>query len=281
MLLFTLFLVLGSAFLHALWNALLKKASNLEAAALGILTVSLVSTATATPFLPGPAFPSAKALAWALGGGFFEGLYFLALARALRDAPLGWSYTWMRGGSLLLVWPVSLLFLGERTGPIGILSVLVLCAGLAFMGLASGRAGSRKSWLWAVAVACTIGGYTLCYKLSMACGAHPIPVYAASMSLSLPFLVTLKLVQKRYRKENFVPTQWVLVAAAGLICTGSFVLYLQALALGGVGVMATLRNTSVVFAIILSRAMGERPTPRQWTGAVLVALGAIGLALRP
>jgi drug/metabolite transporter (DMT)-like permease len=46
----------------------------------------------------------------------------------------------------------------------------------------------------------------------------------------------------------------------------------------GAGAMATLRNTSIVFAVLLSRILGERPTPRQWLGAALVSAGAMGLA---
>ena len=282
MVLFTLFLVLLSAFLHAFWNALLKKAVNLEAAAIGILVVSLVSTGAAALFQRGPSFPDAQALLWGLGGGVFEGLYFLTLAQALRRAPLGWSYTWMRGGSLLLVWPVSLLCLGEGASALALACVLAVCGGLALMGVAAGGSGPGRHGLrWAGAVAVAIAGYTLCYKASLAHGARPIPLYATSMAVSLPFLVTAKLIHRGFTREAFLPSQWGLVLAAGLLCTGSFLLYLEALALGGAGVMATLRNTSVVFAVLFSWALGERPTPRQWAGACLVSLGAAGLALRP
>ena len=282
MVLFTLLLVLLSAFLHAFWNALLKKAANLEATSLGILTVSLASTAIASLVLRGLAFPDGLALAWGVGGGLFEGLYFLTLAQALERAPLGWSYTWMRGGSLLLVWPVSLLFLGEGAGALSVLCVLAVCGGLAFMGLDSGGPGGNRHGLrWAGAVATAIAGYTLCYKASLAHGAHPIPLYATSMAVSLPFLVAAKLLHRGWTREAFLPTQLGLVLAAGLLCTASFLLYLQSLALGGAGVMATLRNTSVVFAVLFSWALGERPTPRQWAGACLVTLGAAGLALHP
>ena len=41
---------------------------------------------------------------------------------------------------------------------------------------------------------------------------------------------------------------------------------------------ATLRNTSIVFAVLFSRVIGERPGPRQWAGAALITAGAMGLA---
>jgi len=78
----------------------------------------------------------------------------------------------------------------------------------------------------------------------------------------------------------FLALTRALVVGAGLVCTASFLLYLQALALGGAGLVATLRNTSVVFAVCFARLLGERPTTRQWAGACLVTAGAMGLACR-
>ena len=271
-------LVLTSALLHALWNALLKKASNIEAASVGILAISFLATAAISPFLPGRAFPSGTSLAWGLGAGVFEGLYFLALARALKTSPLGWSYTWMRGGSLLLVWPVSVLLLGESLRLSSALAVGVVGAGLGFMGLAPGRGAGRGSLAWAAAVGAAIAGYTLCYKLSLARGAQAIPLYAASMAVSLPVQVLARGLARGFPRSDFVSSQRALVLGAGLLCTAGFLLYLQALAMGGAGLVATLRNTSVVFAVLFSRALGERPTSRQWAGACLVAAGAAGLA---
>lgn len=280
MTLVALALVLASAVLHALWNALLKKAANLEAAAMAIQAVALASTAAAIPFLPGPVFPDGPALGWALAAGAFEGLYFLALARTLAVAPLGWSYTWMRGSSILLVWPLSCLLLDERARPLAAAGVLVLVAGLACMGQRHGRKGSRRGLGWALAVGACIGGYTLFYKLSLVHGTHPVALFAVAMAVSLPIQVGVRLVRDGWSRAAFIPTQWPRLVLAGVLCTGSFVLYLTALTLGGAGALATLRNTAVVFAMLFGWIQGERPSRLQWAGAALVAAGAVGLAWR-
>ena len=273
-------LVLVSAFLHAAWNALLKKAANLESASTGIIAVSCAATACAVPWLSGRAFPDAHALAWGVGAGCFEGLYFLALAKALDSPSLGWSYTWMRGGSILLVWPLSLLFMGESLRPLPASSVLVVIGGLGLMGLAPGGLVDRRSLKWAGAVASAIAGYTLCYKLSLLHGTNPVPLVALSMAVSLPIQVAVRMQRKTFNRPDTPPVQWGLIVVAGLLSAASFTLYLKVLALGGAGVMATLRNTSVIFAVLLGWGMGEKPTPRQWAGACLVAAGAVGLAWR-
>ena len=50
--------------------------------------------------------------------------------------------------------------------------------------------------------------------------------------------------------------------------------FLMAMIKEGAGAVLTLRNTSVVFALVLSAALGEPPRPRQVAGALLVSLGA-------
>ena len=274
MLLLAMILVLASACLHALWNAMLKRARNIQTASVGILAVSVLITAGMVPWIRGPVFPGLRPLLWAVAAGLGEGCYFVALSRALRAAPLGWSYAWMRGLGMLLVWPVSLLCLGETLRPLSAVSVAVVCLGLAVMGLVSARGQGSRAFRWAAATGVCIAGYTLCYKAALAGGAHPMGLYGLAMLVALPIQAGIT-----YRRQRFaLPGQWLLVATAGILCAASFLLYLQAMALEGAGVMATLRNTSIVFAVLFSRAIGERPTARQWAGAALLTAGAAGLA---
>jgi drug/metabolite transporter (DMT)-like permease len=271
-----MFLVLASACFHALWNALLKRARNIQATSLGILGVTLLITGCMVPWIPGRVFPGLPSLLWGLGAGLGEGCYFVTLSRTLRAAPLGWSYSWMRGAGMLLVWPVSILCLGESFHPLSAVAVAVVCLGLALMGLVSERGRSPRAFLWAGATGVFIAGYTLCYKLSLASGAHPVGLFGLAMLVALPIQVALS--TRGRSLASILPTQWGLVLAAGVLCFLSFLLYLEALALEGAGAMATLRNTSIVFAVLFSRVLGERPTARQWAGAALITAGAVGLA---
>ena len=274
MLLLAMILVLASACLHALWNALLKRARNIQTASVGILAVSFLVTAGMVPWTAGHVFPGLKPLLWALGAGLGEGCYFVTLSRALRAAPLGWSYAWMRGLGMLLVWPVSLLCMGETLRPFSAVSVAAVCLGLMVMGLVSARGQGFRAFFWAGATGVCIAGYTLCYKAALAGGAHPVGLFGMAMLVALPVQIGIT-----FRRQGFaLPDQWGLVLTAGALCAGSFLLYLEALALEGAGIMATLRNTSIVFAVLFSRAIGERPTVRQWAGAALITAGAVGLA---
>ncbi len=196
---------------------------------------------------------------------------------ALERAPLGWSYTWMRGGAVLVVWPLSIALLGETLRPVSALAVAAVCLGLACMGAAPERERKPGGLFWAAGAGLCIGAFTLCYKFSLSAGAHPVALFATTSSLSLPIQLGMRVARRGLREGLRPPEQKGLVLLAGVLCTASFVLYLQALAMTGAGAVATLRNTSVVFAVLFSWALGERPSARQWLGAALVSAGAVGL----
>ena len=276
MLILAMVLVLASACLHALWNALLKRSRDIQTASVGILAVSVAVTGCLAPWTRGPIFPDLPSVLWALGAGLGEACYFVTLARALRSAPLGWSYSWMRGVGMLLVWPVSILCLGESFRPFSAVSVAVVCLGLAAMGLGAGRGRGFAAFFWAVTTGVFIAGYTLCYKCALASGAHPVGLYGLAMGVALPVQIGISLRRPGFRARLW--DQWGLTLTAGVLCTASFLFYLQAMAMEGAGLMATLRNTAIVFAVLFSRAIGERPTSRQWAGAALITAGAVGLA---
>ena len=109
----TTVLVLVSAFLHAAWNALLKREVDKDRALIAAVTVGAllaIAVATVRAVAGGEVpFPTLPAFAWALVAGGCEQLYFLALSRALDRGPLGPVYTISRGGAVIVVYPFSVL----------------------------------------------------------------------------------------------------------------------------------------------------------------------------
>src|SRR5262245_29635647 len=106
-------MVLGSAFLHASWNAMLKRHEDPEAASVGAFAVCTAAGAVAAATWPGAEW-NAQVVWTSAVAGVFEAGYMITLARALSRAPLGPVYTVSRGGALLLIWPISIAWLGER-----------------------------------------------------------------------------------------------------------------------------------------------------------------------
>jgi drug/metabolite transporter (DMT)-like permease len=273
-------LVLVSAFLHATWNALLRLEQDKDRALIGAIVVATLFAALIAAvrwYLGAVPFASLCGLGFALVAGGFEALYFMTLARAMERGKLGVVYTVSRGGAVLAVWPLSIaLFAEAATAPAMIGSALVL-AGLASSGLAAGAAGGgnrRGAVGWAVACAMSIAGYHLAYKAALREAANPSACFAVSLAGSAALNVGRLGAGGRRAIGAVVRSRWPRLLLMGLVCGGSFLILMEALAIGGSGYVLTLRNTSVLFAVGMAWVIGERPTRIELAGASLVAAGA-------
>lgn len=263
-----LLLVLLSAATHATWNALLKKSADPAAAATvlvgGAAVLSaLLSVLTGEARLPGPAVP------WALASATVEAVYFATLAAAMARLPLGTAYGVARGGGQLLTWPLSIVLLREEVETTSVIGAAVLTAGL----LSTARGGGRGLG-WAVACAAAIGLYPLTYKQALAEAAPEAALFAVSLSFSLPLQVVLLGAERWQRLRRILGGEGGRLAVGSVLCATSFLAFLGALDLGGAGRASALRNTSVLFALLVAWAMGDRPTRRGVLGAGLIAVGA-------
>jgi drug/metabolite transporter (DMT)-like permease len=276
------FLVIASAVVHAWWNALLKRT---RAPGDAVIAITLFAALTAAIVAVGlaPTLPSRRALVICLGSGVLMAAYFASLARALSLAPLGPVYTIVRGGALVLVWPVSVLLLGEhltwgRAG--GTIFVLI---GLCVTGAAQHRAEtSRVHWRgFAIAAlcACFTASYQLAHKVVLEEGAHPAHVVAIALGSAAAINIVLL---GRKRVENILEAtreQPVNVIGGGVLCGIGFLLFLSGMGHEGAGAVLTLRNTSILFAQLFASLMGDRPNRLGFAGAMSVFAGAALLAV--
>ncbi|MGD0675802.1 MAG: DMT family transporter [Polyangiaceae bacterium] len=270
-------LVLLSALLHAVWNALVKQDKDARSAGLGVLLVATVVAAALTPFARQAAFPGWASLRWALGAGLFEGAYFVALGLALSRGPLGPLYTVARGGAMLVAWPISVFFLGEPFPWPARVGVLLVGAGLALASWRPREHATAAGLGWAAMCALCIGGYHLCYKVSLSAGAEPRALFAVALAFALPINMA-SMGRNAWGGWLALRRSPLRIGVGGVTCTASFILFLQALSLSGAGAVLTLRNTSVLFAQLLALWAGELPKRHALGGAVLVVSGAVLLA---
>ncbi len=272
-------LVLGSALLHASWNALAKRSRDPAAAVNAIVAIAGVLTAAVAlgEWALGGRGASPRALGLAAITGLLEAGYFYALGRALTLGPLGPVYTISRGGAALLVWPISMLALGERVTPVGAFGSALVIIGLA--ASSTHAAIPRAAALYAATCALFITGYHFTYKYALITGTSPILVFAVSMVVATGVGAFLGGVRYRAGFATTLRAAPIATLIAGVICGVGFLLFMYALARGGAAYVFTLRNTSVVFAVALGIALGERPSRRALLGAALVFAGAIALGL--
>ena len=73
---------------------------------------------------------------------------------------------------------------------------------------------------------------------------------------------------------------WTFLGLSGLATGASWVCYFRALQLGEASKVAPVDKFSLVLVALFAFAfLGERPSPREWLGIALVALGVLVLAL--
>ncbi len=275
-------LVLASALLHALWNAGLRVEPDKDRAVVVAIAVGSVIAGVVALVMGGlhgspfPGSAGATAAAWTLAAGAFEAVYFWSLAKALSTGPLGPVYTLSRGGAVILVWPISIWLWHEPVHVWSIVGSTVLLAGLVCSGAERGT--SRRAVRWALLCAAFIAAYHLSYKAALQAHGEPSAVFAISLGFaSVINLLRLGATGRAAAKAMLQKRAWRLIFI-GTICSIAFLLFMQALATGGAGVIVTLRNTSVVFATFFAWRIGDRPGWRQVVGAGLVASGAVLLS---
>lgn len=269
-------LVIASAALHAGWNALLRHRGEARANTVAVSgALTLVSTVVMLA-TPQPWFPDSAGFWWSVAAGVLEAGYFVTLGLALEHAPVGIAYPISRGGALIVVWPISLLWLDEAIGWGSAIGAVTVFVGLLATGFQRPHAGERLGVRWAAASAAFIGVYNLFYKQALNAHAEPMALFAVSMLVAFP--LTLLWMRGRARRVFEITRElpWRMLGA-GLLSTGSFWLYLYALRSGGTGEILTLRNTSVVFAQLFAAWTGEKLGRRQLIGAGVIVAGALVL----
>ncbi len=261
-------LALGAAALHALWNLLLARESDTEAAtavAVCALVGVLVLPAALTWRVEGAAVP------FIAGSAVLELGYVGLLAAAYRRFELSVVYPVARGLApvLALVLTVLVSLNGPSGGEVG--GVLAVAVGVF---LVRGRLRGSVGGLGVGAViAAAIAGYTVVdrygiqhanaapYLLLVMAG--PAGVYALGVG--------------RARVRRAVSPATVVVGAAS---AGAYLLVLLALRLASAPAVSAVRETSVVIATGLAAVvLRERVGPARLAGAVLVAAGVALLAL--
>ncbi|MBX3207794.1 MAG: EamA family transporter [Labilithrix sp.] len=293
-------LVVASALAHASWNAILKRCREPEHAVVGMMFLAAVCGVICAVALRMPV-PPLTSLGWCVAAGVLEAAYFVTLARALSRAPLASVYTVVRGGALVVVWPISVLALGEAVTVTRAIGTLLVVLGLVATGAsqrtpaldapnpgadasAAGNEGSgdaksgvRSGIAVAALSAVFVGGYHLAYKLALSTGGGPEAV--VSISLSTASILNLAaLGSRRARVFAAARVQPAKIVVGGLLASFGFLVFLSAMKDAGAGVVLTLRNTSILFAQVLAFALGERPRRLGVVGAGLVTSGAILLA---
>lgn len=268
-------LVLGSAMLHASWNAIVKSSREvlldtaLVAAAAGILALPLIA------YLPLPARASWPYLGASCA---IHIAYFSTLVAAYRLGDLGHAYPLMRGTAPLLVALVGVALLDEHPGAAAWLGIGLISAGILSLGLLQQGRAHRGATLWALANATIIAAYTLVDGSGARASGAPASYVAWLFCLQGLLFVALVAVLRGKFLRMHAARYWRRGLGGGFCLISAYSIVLWAMTQAPVAAVAALRETSVIFAALLGSLFLHEPFGRQRLGAACaVALGVAAL----
>ena len=263
-------LVLGSAAVHALWNALLADADADDTHA----TTAVMLLAGVVLFAPIAALSwdvEAEALPYLLGSATLELVYFGLLATAYARSELTFVYPVARGSAPVLVLLVSVAALGAAVSGPQAAGVIAVAAGVLLVrGLGRGRGIDLAL---ALAVGACIAGYTLVDDHGLR-HASPLGYLALVIAIAaVPYAAAVGPAAIRRAATGRA-------VLGGAAMFGAYALALAALELAEAAPVAALRETSVVMAAIGAAVWGRARVPwARVVGACVVVVGAAAIAL--
>lgn len=270
-------LVLFGALLHATWNALVKAGSekSLDAA-----MIALGAAVVAIPFLPLLPLPKPDAWPYILVSALFQFAYFQLVAASYRAGDIGLVYPLMRGAAPLIVASTSGALIGEQLTFGTLLGILTISGGVLTLAFES-RKGGKHAIVLALLNACVIASYTYVDGIGARVSGNAIS-YTLWMALLPPVLLFSWAFARRGIKSvaRHVYNNWWrgLIGGAGSI--GAYGLALWAMTKAPVATVAALRETSILFAVVISIVFLKEPVS-VWriAAACVIALGALLLKL--
>jgi drug/metabolite transporter (DMT)-like permease len=271
------FLVLFAAFLHAVWNAIVKNARDKTLTAVLMAAFAGALAAAVLPFLdpPAPASWPYLAISSTLQVG-----YYLLVAGAYRSADMSQAYPLMRGTAPLIVAVVTAFWLGEHLPPAAWIGIATVSAGVVGVSFAGSSAGNGKGLALALGNAFVIAAYTITDGLGVRQSGS-----AAGYTAWLFVLTAIPLVAWEVRASpaafhRYVVANLPIAAIGGAGSLVSYGLALWAMTLAPVAVVAALRETSILFAVVIAAlVLRERVTPARAVAAAVIVAGAAVLRL--
>lgn len=244
-------LILASAMLHAIVNALVKISDD------GLLTrgcMNAVAFLVALPFIAVVPPPDASLWMILIAAMLVHGMYPFFLAGAYRHSDLSVAFPVARGitplGVALLAW----LALDSTLSPGKLVGICVLSAGIAAFALDRIRMSNpahRKGFALAVCTGGIIAVYTLLDGIGLKTAQDPNTYIVWLFVLDGLFVSSIVTLARRDTVLPFLRKNWRKGLLGGLLGVLTYGMALYALSLGSLVEIAALRETSVVFAALI------------------------------
>jgi len=271
--------VLAAAAMHAIWNALVKvhldRFMSITLMTLGMGVAALVC-------LPFVEVPKAEVWPYIIASVIFHMGYRTFLIGAYQAGDFAQTYPLARGTAPLLSALGAIFLVAETPAPVAIVGIVLLCAGTLVMSFRGG-AHLEKLNLRAVGYALGTSIFIASYTLSDGSGARMAATassYAAWLFVcDAAWALVLCVIFRGPGSLPVLARDWKTGLFTGVLSGAAYWIAMWAMTKAPIASVAALRETSILFAMMISVfALGEKMTG--WRGAAALSIVAGVIALR-
>jgi drug/metabolite transporter (DMT)-like permease len=256
---FVFLAVLFAAACHAGWNALIKVGLD------PLSTTTLISVGSgivALAFAPLVGVPASAAWPWLLASVVIHLVYFAFLIESYRTGDLGQVYPIARGSAPLMTAAVTSIFVGEKLSTLGWTGIVALVAGVFLLSARGGRHLAeidRRAIGFALFTALTICAYSVVDGIGARLSANPngysVWLFIGIAVVMVPYAL--------YRDgRDVIPAMqrfWLRGFAGGALQVLSYGIAIWAMTAAPIAIVATLRETSVLFGAVIAVVVLKEP----------------------
>ncbi len=274
---FVFLAVLFAALCHAGWNALIKVGldplSTTTLIAIGSAVVSVLC-------LPLAGMPAPAAWPWLIASAVVHLFYFAALIEAYRTGDLGQVYPIARGSAPLMTASASVVFVGEHLSPASWIGIGALAAGVLLLSARGGRALAqidRRAVGFALLTALTICAYSVIDGVGARVSHNPQSYVLLLLIGNALLLVPYALWRDGRDVIPAMQRFWLRGLVGGALQTLSYGIALWAMTLAPIAIVASLRETSVLFGAAIAVVVLKEPLRAARIGAALLIVAGLVL----
>lgn len=268
------FAVLGAALLHASWNALIKTGTSKQSAML-ILAICQAGIGGVIALWRG--WPVAAAWPWLLGSGVIHMFYQLFLSYAYEHGDLSRVYPIARGTAPMIVLVLGSLFLTDTITAQEFAGIVLLSAGILLMAHGVFKDGeSRKLLPFALGSAVATAGYSITDGMGARAAGDPVLYVGWLMVVAGVFYAPVAIAIKGPALLRATRRGWALGLLAGALSLGAYSIAVWAMTQAPIAVVAAVRETSILFAVLIGwLVFGEKMTRSKGLAAVVIVAGVV------
>jgi drug/metabolite transporter (DMT)-like permease len=270
----SLFVVLCAAFLHALWNGLVRiGASRVHV----MMVLSAVQGAIGLVIALSRPLPAPEVLPWLIASGLVHSAYKCFLTFAYEHGDLSRVYPLARGTAPMIVLAAGVALLGEVLDPAEVAGILILGLGIVLLAAGVFRDGESIRLLpYAFGAAAATAGYSIIDGLGARVAGDPAAFVGWMFVLDGVIFAAVMTGLRGTGAWPSLPRVWVLGGAGAAASYASYAIVVWAMTLAPIALVAALRETSIVFGVLIGwLVFGERMTRLKALAAVLIAAGVV------